>query len=394
VIRYHAWWPSSSDRYYTYNPTENAARIQYYPAHTDGNYYTPYMWIDGDIRGDNSANWKTQIQTERSVISPLDIQLSGSYNSVTRTGNLTIRIIATGTISYSDLRLRLAITESDLHYTAPNGTTLHNQTFRDMLPNTNGLSVTIAYGETLTFSQAFSYPRPLIEKNCSIVAFVQSASSRRILQGAKTDLKSLNYQVYPFSLITPINGDTIYGCQPQFTWHRAIDSVSTDTVLYQVYHCRDSAFPNPFISDTIRDTSWLSPVCLEYDTTFYWKVLAFSSHSQPRFSNESYSFFTHHSCPYVPGDINGDRATLGGDVTFGVRYLKSVGAAPPDSCYLDSTASYLYVSGDVNGNCEFRGSDITRLVAYFKGNAQLGYCPALEPTPLPLIRKLSKAKIE
>ncbi len=79
-------------------------------------------------------------------------------------------------------------------------------------------------------------------------------------------------------------------------------------------------------------------------------------------------------CTYVLGDINSDSQRLGSDVTYGVRYFKALGPQPPDSCYMDSTHTYLYVAGDVNGNCEFRGSDITRLVAYFKGTASLSNC--------------------
>lgn len=83
-------------------------------------------------------------------------------------------------------------------------------------------------------------------------------------------------------------------------------------------------------------------------------------------------------CPFTPGDINGDGLILGGDVTFGVRYLKGIGDRPPDSCYNDSTGAYLYAAGDVNGNCEFRGSDITFLVAYFKSvQPALLWCPRI-----------------
>ena len=96
------------------------------------------------------------------------------------------------------------------------------------------------------------------------------------------------------------------------------------------------------------------------------------------------------ACDYVLGDINGDGNRIGGDVTFGVRYFKGIGSAPPDSCYMDSTGTYLYVAGDVNGNCEFRGSDITRLVAFFKGNAALAYCHFFPP---PIIRPLSPLEV-
>jgi hypothetical protein len=88
------------------------------------------------------------------------------------------------------------------------------------------------------------------------------------------------------------------------------------------------------------------------------------------------------SCPgYLPGDINSDSSVLGGDVTYGVRYFKGLGAPPPDSCFIDSLDTYLYICGDVNGNCEFRGSDITRLIAYFKSMADLDYCHWALPVP-------------
>jgi hypothetical protein len=88
-------------------------------------------------------------------------------------------------------------------------------------------------------------------------------------------------------------------------------------------------------------------------------------------------------CEYMTGDINSDGQRIGGDVTYGVRYFKSIGPPPPDSCYMDSTGTFLYVAGDVNGNCEFRGSDITRLVAFFKGFVEISCCHFF-PTELPL----------
>jgi hypothetical protein len=92
------------------------------------------------------------------------------------------------------------------------------------------------------------------------------------------------------------------------------------------------------------------------------------------------------SCNYMLGDLNGDGNLIAGDVTFGVRYFKGLGDQPADSCYMDSTNSYLYVAGDVNGNCEFRGSDVTKLVSFFKGSSILDYChffpPAFRIRPL------------
>jgi hypothetical protein len=98
------------------------------------------------------------------------------------------------------------------------------------------------------------------------------------------------------------------------------------------------------------------------------------------------------ACDYMQGDISGDGQRLGSDVTYGVRYFKGVGTVPKDSCFLDSTGTYLYVGGDVNGNCEFRGSDITRLVQYFKGNAALSYCHFFPP-PTARVARISLNQI-
>ena len=90
-------------------------------------------------------------------------------------------------------------------------------------------------------------------------------------------------------------------------------------------------------------------------------------------------------CDYVPGDINDDDYVMGNDVTYGVRYFKGLGDPPPDSCWNDSSGTYLYASGDVNGNCEFSGSDITYLVAFFKGYLEeLLWCPWTPPLNPPI----------
>jgi hypothetical protein len=100
-------------------------------------------------------------------------------------------------------------------------------------------------------------------------------------------------------------------------------------------------------------------------------------------------------CVYMPGDINSDSSVLGGDVTFAVRFFKGLGNQPPDSCYLDSTSSYLYVAGDINGNCEFRGSDVTRLVAYFKSTAEMSYCHFFVPPPyIKIVKHYSPRSIQ
>ncbi|OQX91575.1 MAG: hypothetical protein B6D58_07405 [candidate division Zixibacteria bacterium 4484_95] len=96
---------------------------------------------------------------------------------------------------------------------------------------------------------------------------------------------------------------------------------------------------------------------------------------------------TIHGCDYMPGDINGDDEVTGSDVTYGVLYFKGLGNPPQDSCWDDSSSTWLYAGGDVNGNCRFSGSDVSFLVAYFKGyNPELQYCPRIPPIG-PIIAK-------
>lgn len=88
---------------------------------------------------------------------------------------------------------------------------------------------------------------------------------------------------------------------------------------------------------------------------------------------------------WLPGDINGDGIRAGGDVTYGVRYFKGLGATPADSIYLDTTCDFsndgywFYFKSDVNGDCKFSGADITRLVAFFKGASTIVACRHTRP---------------
>jgi hypothetical protein len=91
------------------------------------------------------------------------------------------------------------------------------------------------------------------------------------------------------------------------------------------------------------------------------------------------------SCAYVVGDINGNGAANGIDVTYGVSYFK--GGDPPPIICLDcpGPGQTMYAGGDVNGNCTFNGIDITFYVGYLKGSQPAllfcSDCPPANPNP-------------
>ncbi len=104
------------------------------------------------------------------------------------------------------------------------------------------------------------------------------------------------------------------------------------------------------------------------------ELLGFSSPlSTGRIMSE---LFPTYSCPYVPGDVNGNGSANGLDVTYFVNYLKG-GAAPPDTC--DIGNGPFLVAADANGDCHANGLDVTFMVNFFRGGDALRFCPDYPP---------------
>ena len=352
---------------------ENEDRINYYPAHTDGYYYTPYAWIDGDVRGAyNYISWETMILNEMNVASPLEIDISGNYDSETRDVDLEITITATDQINYSNLKLRIALTESRLRWMAPNGTGEHNQTFRDMIPNTSGIPFSINEGQTLQFNESFPLDDELQADNCEIVVFVQSDNGRRILQAGKADVISLSPDgLRPFSLIWPEDGETIDNCYPAFVWHSTYEPDWPDDVYYVASVSADPSFPDPFMSEPITDTTWTSPVCLVYEIPYYWRVLASNGHAPDIYCSDVFTFtVTEHpsDCVYLPGDCNHNGIPLELPDIMAMIGMYRGTVEPPYTCICPPHGDDFAAEADPNGNCiPFELGDIIIEIAAYRG---------------------------
>lgn len=359
---------------------ENEDRINYYPPHTDGSYYTPYAWIDGTVRGGYSYNsWNTKILNEMNVASPLEIEIHGNYDPGTRQGDLEIWITATDQINYSNLKLRIAITESNLFWHAPNGTDWHHQTFRDMIPNTSGDPFSISEGETLIRNHSFSLHPDLVDNSCEIVVFVQSDNGRRILQAAKIGVTSLSLseRLVPFSLIWPGDGETIDNCYPAFIWHSTYEMGWPDDVYYVASFSADPSFPDPFMSEPITDTTWTSPVCLVYDIPYYWRVLASNGHAPDLYCNDVFTFTVEHlpDCIYLPGDCNHNDVPLElGDVIAMIAMYRGT-VEPLYTCDCPPHGENFAPEADPNGNCvAFELGDAVTEIAAYRGAGTASGC--------------------
>jgi hypothetical protein len=187
VVRYHWFYPSSNDPFYAYNISENIARNNYY-----NNGYSPHMVFDGNVDGGSiPETWQAIINAERYVYSPANMELWGYYNPDSLSGSLHIRIITESNPGQSNIKLRIALIESDIHITGPNGTPVHNQVLRDMIPSAGGQSVTLIAHDSLEYSFAFGAGTPMIDDNCELIAFLQSDQYKSVIQAAKLAISDL-----------------------------------------------------------------------------------------------------------------------------------------------------------------------------------------------------------
>jgi len=188
VIRYHVWWPSIGDPFYAADSMESKARKTYY---WPGSAYVPHLVCDGDTS--EALDYGVRITNALTVSAPAELTMSVVFDTLSRTGTLTWMAKATDPISLGKLHLRIAITESDLHYTGSNGDPVHQQVMRDMVPDALGDTLTLtAAGDSVVRSTPFAVNSGWVLDNCEIVAFIQSDSIinpgrlRPVLQAVKS----------------------------------------------------------------------------------------------------------------------------------------------------------------------------------------------------------------
>jgi hypothetical protein len=182
---------SGSDTLWNVN---DSLRIQYY-----GVQYVPTTWADacssyvgtqGSIQAD-SVQYVRWLNARRAVQSPLQMTLTGIYNRNTRQGRAKVTITATGSIGPTNLRIRYCVLEN-LPYVWE-GVTGIDHVQRKMLPDWNGVPLTISNGETKADSQSFSLVDSILNMDsCEVAVFVQSDQTKEILQGVWSNLQGFS----------------------------------------------------------------------------------------------------------------------------------------------------------------------------------------------------------
>lgn len=181
VSSYPQYTLEANQRYYSYPP--------YYWYNGGWAWATPYLFIDG-AKGAvvdscfKYAYWRSKINTKLSKASPFTCRTWGNYSLTDGSGTIYARFRNDSTASVTG-RIRFVITEDSLYYLGPNGDAWHNHVARDFLPDTSGTAFTLAPGDSVTTSRAFTISASWNQNRCKIIVWTQSptlsADSNRVV---------------------------------------------------------------------------------------------------------------------------------------------------------------------------------------------------------------------
>jgi hypothetical protein len=164
TIRYHVWWPDpDNDPFFHWNTSEAAFRVSYYYVSMVG---VPMGVLDGRtpfIEG-TIYQLRDSIRAHCHVPAPCSSTVDFSGMVIASDSALT------GTRLFAAL-----ITEMATATGGANGDTSFYDVFRDMWPNSNGQTISVALGNTYRFSGTLNKDSSWSPADLSVVTFVQDA---------------------------------------------------------------------------------------------------------------------------------------------------------------------------------------------------------------------------
>lgn len=197
ALKYQTSWPGV-DPMNAANPTEAAARVQYY--NVTG---VPNSVMDGSGPGSPGTIVTTStINNRYNTAAPLNItashQWTAGYDSiqigvyVANAGTATVASGAAGS-----LKLHVAVIEEEINYpSAPgsNGETVFYQVMRKMVPDASGTTMADSWtaGQTQMFVFKVAAPSYLANLNkVAVVAFIQDNSNKSVLNASRTTAQTI-----------------------------------------------------------------------------------------------------------------------------------------------------------------------------------------------------------
>lgn len=170
ILRYHTTL-FANDPFYLYNTTDNNARMTFYP---NSAIVNPRTYLLGTFIGNfSSSAWTNKINEKLVDTRTYAIKLTNTYDTVTRSGNLNVKIKQISGAVFNDLVFQIAVSENEIHYNAPNGETVFDNTFRDFITPPAGQPFTISPGQTNSYDQSYNIDNAINQDRADLTVFVQ-----------------------------------------------------------------------------------------------------------------------------------------------------------------------------------------------------------------------------
>jgi len=177
----------AGDPFYLYNTADNNARMAFYP---NAAIVNPRTFLLGIFMGNYSpAAWTNKINEKLAETRAYAIKLINTYDTVTRSGSVNIKIKqATGSV-VNDLVYHVAVSENEIAYNAPNGEIHFNNTLRDLVTPSGGQSFNISLGQTLRYDQNYVIDNVIRQHKTDLIVFVQRTSTKEVMAVEKIRLR-------------------------------------------------------------------------------------------------------------------------------------------------------------------------------------------------------------
>lgn len=197
ALKYQTSWPGV-DPMNAANPTEAAARVQYY-----GVTGVPNSVMDGSGPGSpGTIVTTTTINNRYNTAAPLNLSASHQWTAGYDSIQIGVYVANAGTATVASgaagsLKLHVAVIEEEINYpSAPgsNGETVFYQVMRKMVPDASGTTMADSWtaGQTQMFVFKVAAPSYLANLNkVAVVAFIQDNSNKSVLNAARTSVQTI-----------------------------------------------------------------------------------------------------------------------------------------------------------------------------------------------------------
>ncbi|MBE9466982.1 MAG: Omp28-related outer membrane protein [Bacteroidetes bacterium] len=205
-IAYHTVWPGT-DPMNKYNASDVASRVSYY-----GISGVPDMLMQGNkYEGGSVGITQDMVNNVSSESCPIRIKVKETSDGTNRDVKVTVYTV--GNPPTGNLKLRVAVIESEIDYTSAPGTNGEKNfpdVFRKMLPNTNGDTYTPAItGDSVVFDYSYDLDAATWDTSkVYAIAFIQNETTKEVINSGSAVDPEWELTTIDQTFLKGVAGDT------------------------------------------------------------------------------------------------------------------------------------------------------------------------------------------